>query len=503
MPAGPLQDSAFTEGQWLVQRGERFVQVPELLYRVVELADGSRGLKEIADALTASTRWEVTAGDVAALIERKLAPLGLVEGVTALPPRSTPRSALLLNARLGVLGPHAIDRVARIAQHLYRPPVLIASLGLIALSQVWLFFGAEGPASAGRAVATVPTSILAIAGLIVLTGVVHEFGHAAALRYSGGRARSMGAGLYLVIPVFYTDVTESYRLNRAGRLRTDLGGFYFHLLAAAALVGLYALTGEETLLVTAFLIDVDIARQLIPFIRLDGYWVLSDLTGIPDLFSHAGPRLRRLLRRPHTGGVVPMRPAARRLFAAYLAVAIPAVLALFVYIAWHGPGIVRAVAIALGQRVDTLTTALDDAAPLLVLSALVEMLMLALPVAGLAALALVLARGLVSVLRSRAASRRGPVSGPLAWEAAVANGTLATLDPVTRAVLELSVRHQLSVEDIARAAGTDTNTVRRRHREALAALAGTTSSRPAAPRDEQPTHVAGGRASTSPTRAPT
>ena len=38
----------------------------------------------------------------------------------------------------------------------------------------------------------------------------------------------MGTGLYLVWPAFYTDVTDSYRLGRAGRLRTDLGGLYFN-----------------------------------------------------------------------------------------------------------------------------------------------------------------------------------------------------------------------------------------------------------------------------------
>jgi putative peptide zinc metalloprotease protein len=45
-----------------------------------------------------------------------------------------------------------------------------------------------------------------------------------ALRFGGGRARSMGAGVYLFIPVFYTDPTESYRLGRAAHVRTDLGG---------------------------------------------------------------------------------------------------------------------------------------------------------------------------------------------------------------------------------------------------------------------------------------
>ena len=42
----------------------------------------------------------------------------------------------------------------------------------------------------------------------------------------------MGAGLYLVWPAFYTDVTDSYRLGRGGRLRTDLGGLYFNAIVA-------------------------------------------------------------------------------------------------------------------------------------------------------------------------------------------------------------------------------------------------------------------------------
>ena len=38
----------------------------------------------------------------------------------------------------------------------------------------------------------------------------------------------MGAGLYLIWPAFYTDVSDSYRLSRGGRLRVDLGGLYFN-----------------------------------------------------------------------------------------------------------------------------------------------------------------------------------------------------------------------------------------------------------------------------------
>ena len=48
------------------------------------------------------------------------------------------------------------------------------------------------------------------------------------------RPGAMGAGLYLVWPAFYTDVTDSYRLGRGGRVRTDLGGLYFNAIVAVA-----------------------------------------------------------------------------------------------------------------------------------------------------------------------------------------------------------------------------------------------------------------------------
>ncbi len=45
-------------------------------------------------------------------------------------------------------------------------------------------------------------------------------------------ARAIGAGIYLVWPSFFTNVTDSYRLSRAARIRTDLGGLYFNLISS-------------------------------------------------------------------------------------------------------------------------------------------------------------------------------------------------------------------------------------------------------------------------------
>ena len=51
----------------------------------------------------------------------------------------------------------------------------------------------------------------------------------------------------------------------------------------------------DALLLLVALQVLQMVRQLSPVIRADGYHILSDATGIPDLYSHMGPTLRRLL----------------------------------------------------------------------------------------------------------------------------------------------------------------------------------------------------------------
>ena len=86
---------------------------------------------------------------------------------------------------------------------------------------------------------------------MVVATAFHEFGHASACRYGGARPGVMGVGFYLVYPAFYCDVTDAYRLNRAGRLRTDLGGVYFNGIFALLAGAVYFATGQEAALLAA------------------------------------------------------------------------------------------------------------------------------------------------------------------------------------------------------------------------------------------------------------
>lgn len=61
-------------------------------------------------------------------------------------------------------------------------------------------------------------NVYSILGLLVFmlgSSLFHELGHASACKYYGIKHGGIGFGLYLNIPVLYTDVTEVWQLKRS------------------------------------------------------------------------------------------------------------------------------------------------------------------------------------------------------------------------------------------------------------------------------------------------
>src|SRR5207237_7454780 len=136
----------------------------------------------------------------------------------------------------------------RFLQVLVSPLVLVVVLSAAALTQGWLYV-VHGVGSGLHDAFYAPGFMLLVLLLVILSAGFHELGHAAALRYAGGTPRSFGFGMYLMYPVFFTDVSDSYRLWRWARVRPDLGGFYFNLVFALAIFGVCVLTRHDALLV--------------------------------------------------------------------------------------------------------------------------------------------------------------------------------------------------------------------------------------------------------------
>jgi putative peptide zinc metalloprotease protein len=269
--------------------------MPALLYCVAEEVDGKRTYGEIAERVTEKLERGVSAENVEYLLDEKLRPLG----VLALPDGSSPQvekvdPLLALKFRVAAVPASVTRALTTIFYPFFFPPVVLAVLAGLAAVDVWFFF-VHGAAQSTRELLYNPVLLLMVLGLVVLATALHEIGHATAARYGGAEPGVMGAGIYVVWPAFYTDVTDAYRLNRAGRLRVDLGGVYFNCIFILGIVGAYALTGFEPLLVLVIVQHLQILQQFLPFLRLDGYYILSDLTGVPDMFQRIKPTLRSLL----------------------------------------------------------------------------------------------------------------------------------------------------------------------------------------------------------------
>jgi putative peptide zinc metalloprotease protein len=223
---GELQEGGFDQRQWLLQRDGQFVQVTELLYRIAEQIDGKRTLDEIGAAVSESSDWIVSAHQIRQLLQANFIPLGLLAGQErpSIPTVNQGRSPLRVNMRMRMLSPRFIKPVTRVLQVFYRPAVMLPLLTVIVAAHEWLYLR-HGLDIGLLDVFRRPDLLLTATGVMVLAGIFHEFGHASALRYGGGQVRGMGAGFYLIYPAFFTDVTDSYRLGRWARVRTDLGGF--------------------------------------------------------------------------------------------------------------------------------------------------------------------------------------------------------------------------------------------------------------------------------------
>jgi putative peptide zinc metalloprotease protein len=111
----------------------------------------------------------------------------------------------------------------------------------------------------------------------------HEVGHCAACKRFGSRPGSIGIGLYLIWPVLYADTTESWMLTRRHRAVVDLAGIYFHLVLSAICIIVGQQLNSPVLLVISKSAILSTAINLNPFFRFDGYWLVTDVTGIPNI----------------------------------------------------------------------------------------------------------------------------------------------------------------------------------------------------------------------------
>ncbi len=136
-----------------------------------------------------------------------------------------------------------------------------------------------------------------------LVKVVHELGHAYVAKSFGCRIPTMGVALLVLVPVLYTDVSDSWRLtSRRKRIAIGVAGVTAELGLALIATFLWSFLPDGTLRSAAFLIATTtwvstLAINLSPFMRFDGYYLLSDWLGVHNLQDRSFALARWQMRR--------------------------------------------------------------------------------------------------------------------------------------------------------------------------------------------------------------
>lgn len=140
-------------------------------------------------------------------------------------------------------------------------------------------------------------------GVLSITKVIHELAHAIACKRFGGECREIGLMFLVGVPCLYCDVSDAWMLPRRWqRILISAAGILAELTLAslAALIWLFTIEGPIRDVCATVMVVCSVTTVLFngnPLLRYDGYYMLSDATGIPNLSGEATGVLREWVRR--------------------------------------------------------------------------------------------------------------------------------------------------------------------------------------------------------------
>ena len=142
---------------------------------------------------------------------------------------------------------------------------------------------------------------------LLFTKFLHEFGHAITATRYGVRVGHMGIALLVMFPMPYTDTSESWKLsNNKQRLHIAAAGIITELCLAGIATLAWSLSPDGAVKSALFFLAttswlLTLAVNASPFMRFDGYFILSDLLDFPNLHERSGALAKTWLRRTVLG----------------------------------------------------------------------------------------------------------------------------------------------------------------------------------------------------------
>ncbi len=258
------------------------LKVNQLVVDVLDMIDGKKNIEQISSSFSETFGKELSATKVYELLFKKLGRYHIIENddfeyTQVGKPDYLKLSFTVLKKEW--IKPLIKQMVPLFSRSLFYPALILSLFSIALIGVVHYDVTSEG-IMAGKKDLNVPFMVFVSA----ITIFMHEFGHIAACDYYKVDHGDVGFGFYLLSPVMYADVSNIWKLKRKERIVVNLGGLYIQILIAFLFGILFLVFGKVEFLALMYMLGIiSVCFNLNPLFRTDGYWILSDFTGVYNL----------------------------------------------------------------------------------------------------------------------------------------------------------------------------------------------------------------------------
>lgn len=141
------------------------------------------------------------------------------------------------------------------------------------------------------------STVVAVWVAIIGVTMLHEFAHGLTCKHFGGEVREIGVLMIFFTPCLYCNVSDAWLMpKKSHRLWITLAGSFCDLCVWALAVFAWRVTNPVSLVnhlawVLASVCGGRILINLNPFVKMDGYYLMTDILGLPNLRSQARSHL--------------------------------------------------------------------------------------------------------------------------------------------------------------------------------------------------------------------
>jgi putative peptide zinc metalloprotease protein len=285
LETGEIKDGTTTT--YFVKTNNKLYYVEEFIYDIVTRLKAKESIESLKNSVNTKFNKEYSTSNILQLIEHLKYKL--------LKPEVNKSDNIFF--KMDLFNPSIFDRIAQQLKFIFGKRWFITLFCMvITINFIYLFY-LDSRQSFMPIYSLQPLEYFCLLLGCILSLVMHEMGHISAAKFFKVKTGMIHFGIYYVFPVFFTNLSEIWTISRKDRLTVNFAGVFFQMIINSFIVGILfffnpPINAASILVHVVKFNFVIVAYNLNPFLKFDGYWILSDLFKIVNLNEASSNKIK-------------------------------------------------------------------------------------------------------------------------------------------------------------------------------------------------------------------